>query len=40
MKTSLRFVFLSSLAAVPAFFAGCAASQGVQNPSGVPVTEM
>ncbi len=40
MKTSLRFVFLSSQAAVPAFFAGCAASQGVQNPSGVPVTEM
>jgi PBP1b-binding outer membrane lipoprotein LpoB len=40
MKTSLRFVFISSLAAVPAFFAGCTASQGVQNPSGVAVTEM
>jgi len=40
MKTPLRYVLLSSLAAAPAFFAGCAASQGVQNPSGVAVTEM
>jgi len=40
MKTPLRYVLLSSLAVAPAFFAGCAASQGVQNPSGVAVTEM
>jgi PBP1b-binding outer membrane lipoprotein LpoB len=40
MKTSLRFIFLTSLAASAAFFSGCAASRGVQNPSGVPVTEM
>ena len=40
MKNLLRFVLLSSLAAAAAFLGGCAASQGVQNPSGVPVTEM
>jgi PBP1b-binding outer membrane lipoprotein LpoB len=33
-----RFVLLAGLAST-AFFAGCA-SQGVQNPTGVPVTEM
>ena len=36
---SSRFVLLAALAATPAFFVGCA-SQGVQNPTGVPVTEM
>ena len=34
-----RFVVLAGLAAISAFFAGCA-SQGVSNPTGVPVTEM
>jgi penicillin-binding protein activator len=38
MKTSSRFVLLAAVAASPAFFGGCAT--GVQNPSGVPVTEM
>lgn len=39
MKTSPhRFLALASCAAI-SFFAGCA-NQGVQNPSGVPVTEM
>lgn len=39
MKTSVRFPLLSVLAAAALFAAGCA-SEGVQNPSGVPVTEM
>ena len=34
-----RFVLFAGLAATSAFFAGCA-SQGVSNPTGVPVTEM
>lgn len=34
-----RFFVLPSIAATAAFFAGCA-NQGVQNPSGVPVTQM
>ena len=34
-----RFVLLAALGATQAFFAGCA-SQGVNNPTGVPVTEM
>ena len=34
-----RFVLLAGFAATTAFFAGCA-SQGVSNPTGVPVTEM
>jgi PBP1b-binding outer membrane lipoprotein LpoB len=34
-----RFVVLAGLAASSAFFGGCA-SQGVTNPTGVPVTEM
>lgn len=39
-KTSPRFVLtVAGLALGSAFFAGCA-TQGVQNPSGVPVTEM
>lgn len=37
MKTTSRFVLIAAVAA-PAFFGGCAT--GVQNPSGVPVTEM
>lgn len=40
MKTSLRLICLSTAAASVAFFSGCATSRGVQNPSGVPVTEM
>ena len=40
MKPSTRFLFLSSFAAGSAFFAGCETTQGVRNPSGVPVTEM
>ena len=40
MKVSSRFILLSVLATGAALFAGCAASQGVRNPSGVPVTEM
>ncbi len=39
MKTSVRFAVLSAFTAGALFTAGCA-SQGVQNPSGVPVTEM
>ncbi|MDB6094277.1 MAG: hypothetical protein JWM32_1839 [Verrucomicrobia bacterium] len=39
MKTSLRLGLLAGFGAATGFFAGCA-SQGVQNPSGVPVTEM
>jgi PBP1b-binding outer membrane lipoprotein LpoB len=38
MKIS-RFFLYTGLTSTAAFFAGCA-SQGVQNPSGVPVTEM
>ncbi len=38
MKTSLRILALASIAAPALFLAGCAT--GVQNPSGVPVTEM
>jgi len=38
MKTSLRILALASAAAPAVFLAGCAT--GVQNPSGVPVTEM
>jgi PBP1b-binding outer membrane lipoprotein LpoB len=34
-----RFVTLAALAAIPTLIVGCA-SQGVKNPSGVPVTEM
>ena len=39
MKTSPRFFSLSGLAAAVVLLAGCA-SEGVKNPSGVPVTEM
>jgi PBP1b-binding outer membrane lipoprotein LpoB len=38
MKTSYRILALASIAAPALFLAGCAT--GVQNPSGVPVTEM
>ena len=40
MNSTSRFLFLAGVVATPAFFAGCATSEGVQNPSGVPVTEM
>src|SRR6476659_8003976 len=39
MLTSSRFVFVAGAALTTAFFGGCA-SQGVKNPTGVPVTEM
>lgn len=39
MKTSSCFVSFSGLALVAVLLAGCA-SEGVKNPSGVPVTEM
>src|SRR3954465_9252435 len=40
MKTVARVVFFSPLALAAVFLGGCATSGGVQNPSGVPVTEM
>jgi PBP1b-binding outer membrane lipoprotein LpoB len=40
MKIFARFVILAPLAAGAIFLGGCASSQGVKNPSGVPVTEM
>jgi len=40
MKTLARISVLSSLAAAAVLLGGCVASQGVKNPSGVPVTEM
>lgn len=40
MKTSSRFILLAGVATSAALFSGCATTQGVQNPSGVPVTEM
>ena len=39
MNSSLRSLLLASTLGAPLFFTGCA-SDGVQNPSGVPVTEM
>ncbi|MGA3007278.1 MAG: CsgG/HfaB family protein [Opitutaceae bacterium] len=39
MNTTYRLIVVSTVASGAAFFAGCA-SQGVQNPSGVPVTQM
>ena len=39
MKPS-RILFLSSLAGAALWFSGCATTEGVQNPTGVPVTEM
>lgn len=39
MNTTSRFL-LAGLAAGSALLAGCATTQGVSNPSGVPVTEM
>ncbi|MDE3084716.1 MAG: penicillin-binding protein activator LpoB, partial [Verrucomicrobiota bacterium] len=39
MKTIHRFLVFSSVAGIAALFAGCA-NRGVENPSGVPVTEM
>ncbi len=40
MNTTSRFLFLASVAASPMLFTGCETTQGVKNPSGVPVTEM
>jgi PBP1b-binding outer membrane lipoprotein LpoB len=40
MKISIRFILFSSIATGAAFFAGCTASEGVKNPSGVAVTQM
>jgi PBP1b-binding outer membrane lipoprotein LpoB len=40
MKTSSRFFLLSGVAASAVLFTGCETTQGVKNPSGVPVTEM
>ena len=40
MNHSSRYLALAGLAASSAFFAGCATSEGVQNPTGVAVTEM
>jgi PBP1b-binding outer membrane lipoprotein LpoB len=39
MSTTSRF-FLASVAAIPAFLAGCATSAGVSQPAGAPVVEM
>ena len=39
MNLTSRFL-LAGLVAAPVFFAGCATSAGVQQPAGVPVTEM
>lgn len=39
MKTTSRFLLLASVVATPVLITGCA-TQGVQNPSGVAVTEM
>ncbi|MBI5380462.1 MAG: penicillin-binding protein activator LpoB [Opitutae bacterium] len=39
MNTSSRILVLAGAVATSTFFAGCA-SEGVKNPSGVPVTEM
>ncbi len=40
MNTTSRFLLLASVAATPVFFTGCETTRGVQNPSGVTVTEM
>jgi PBP1b-binding outer membrane lipoprotein LpoB len=40
MSLTSRFLLIASIVAAPAFFAGCATTEGVKNPSGVPVTEM
>jgi len=39
-QTSSRFLLLAAAAAAPVLFTGCETTQGVRNPSGVPVTEM
>lgn len=39
MKSS-RLIFLTATAGAAGWFGGCALEQGVQNPAGVPVTEM
>ena len=40
MNTSSRFLLLAGVTASAALFTGCETTQGVRNPSGVPVTEM
>jgi PBP1b-binding outer membrane lipoprotein LpoB len=40
MNSSSRFLLLAGVTASSVFFAGCETTQGVKNPSGVPVTEM
>ena len=39
-QTTSRFLLIAGAAVAPAFFTGCETSEGVRNPSGVPVTEM
>jgi PBP1b-binding outer membrane lipoprotein LpoB len=39
-RTSSRFLFLAGTAAASLFLTGCETTEGVKNPSGVPVTEM
>ena len=39
-QTTSRFFLFVSAAFAPALFTGCETTQGVRNPSGVPVTEM
>ncbi len=40
MSLTSRSLLLASIVATPLFFAGCETTEGVKNPSGVPVTEM
>jgi PBP1b-binding outer membrane lipoprotein LpoB len=40
MNTSSRFFLLAGVTASAALFTGCETTQGVRNPTGVPVTEM
>lgn len=40
MNHTSRFLVIGVLASTAALLAGCATTRGVQNPSGVPVTEM
>lgn len=40
MNTTSRLLLLAGAAAAPVLFTGCETTQGVKNPSGVPVTEM
>lgn len=40
MKATIRFLFVAGASASATFFFSGCASEGVKNPSGVPVTEM